>query len=376
VRYTRFSALDRFFRTGPSPFLTLNVHCGLIDLAKIFSALRYPGIEGVDAALSCEGEADLYFTCAEAADSRNENFEVLKLLYDPFRDSFYDPHGMYPLLRSCFVHSSASPEEAHSGGALADAAVLVSRYAYKLEDPDAFSPAGAGIPGSSPESLRAGPRIEALFPPECQRALLACILSGHSASRGLRLLGDSGFMDALWPELARLREVSHAKEYHPEGDVWEHTLETFGYRKDSSLRVALALLLHDAGKPLAEASGTRRFDRHAEIGCRIAEKFLNRMGFQESLVRDVCFLVRNHMLPGLIKTLPTCRTEGVMASPLFPLLLEIYRCDLSSTFRGPDGYYEACKVYRAFLKHRKNPYRGTDGKKIRKYLFDNAGAIL
>jgi poly(A) polymerase len=72
------------------------------------------------------------------------------------------------------------------------------------------------------------------------------------------------------------------------------------------------------------------------------------------------------MLAGLIKTLPAYRTESVMASPLFPLLLEVYRCDLSSTFRGPDGYYEACKVYRAFLKHRKNPYRGADGKKIRK----------
>jgi len=53
-----------------------------------------------------------------------------------------------------------------------------------------------------------------------------------------------------------------------------------------------------------------------------------------------------------------------MESDLFPGLLEVYRCDLSSTFRGPDGYYEACKVYRAFLKHRKNPFRSSDGKKV------------
>jgi poly(A) polymerase len=39
-----------------------------------------------------------------------------------------------------------------------------------------------------------------------------------------------------------------------------------------------------------------------------------------------------------------------MSSALFPLLLEVYRCDLSSTFRGPENYYDACTVYRRFLK--------------------------
>jgi poly(A) polymerase len=72
------------------------------------------------------------------------------------------------------------------------------------------------------------------------------------------------------------------------------------------------------------------------------------------------------MLPGALKTLPVYRVERTMESELFPALLEVYRCDLSSTFRGPGGYYEACKVYRAFLKHRKNPFRSSDGKKIQR----------
>jgi poly(A) polymerase len=362
ARFTRFSALDRYFRTGASPVLSVNVSCGVIDLAKLFPGLRYPGIEGVDAGLACGEAPHIYFTCteggAEAEGADEQPFEVLKLLYDPFRDSFYDPAGIYPLLRSEVVRLRGASDLGRGYSPVADAAVLVSRYSYRLEHSgEALAAEGPEFPGR--EAL-------ALFPVERQRALLSCVLSGRSAFEGLRLLADSGFVGALWPELASLRSVAHSKEYHPEGDVWDHTLETFRYRKDTGLTIALALLLHDAGKPYAGASGSRRFDRHAEIGCAIAEKFLNRLGFQQDLVRDVCFLVRNHMLPGLIKTLPTYRTESVMASPLFPLLLEVYRCDLSSTFRGPDGYYEACKVYRAFLKHRKNPYRTSDGKKIRR----------
>jgi poly(A) polymerase len=352
ARYTRFSALDRYFRTEASPVLSLNVSCGLIDLAKLFSGLHYPGIEGVDAALACGQEQQIYFTCTETAQENaaagEQPFEVLQLLYDPFQDSFYDPAGIYPLLRRAVVQPRDAPAAEGVYSPAADAAVLVSRYAYRLA-------------GEAPFSAR---QAQVYASPESQRALLSCILSGRSAFEGLRILADSGFLGALWPELARLRSVAHAKEYHPEGDVWDHTLETFRYRKDTGLRLALALLLHDAGKPHAGASGGRRFDRHAEIGCSIAKKFLSRLGFQEELVRDVCFLVRSHMLPGLLKTLPTYRTESVMASPLFPQLLELYRCDLCSTFRGPDGYYEACKVYRAFLKHRKNPYRTSDGKKI------------
>jgi poly(A) polymerase len=76
------------------------------------------------------------------------------------------------------------------------------------------------------------------------------------------------------------------------------------------------------------------------------------------------------MVPGAIAKLPVYRTEKVMSSPLFPELLELYRCDVSSTFRGPDGYYQACRTYRSFLKHSKNPFRSSDGKKRLRLLVE------
>jgi poly(A) polymerase len=122
--------------------------------------------------------------------------------------------------------------------------------------------------------------------------------------------------------------------------------------------------LHDAGKPLAESFGNRRFDGHAELGARAAAKFLGRLGFEPSLVEDIFYLVKNHMLPAALKRLPLSRTGEIMASPLFPTLMELYRCDESSSFKGLDGYYENSAAYQTFLKNTRNPYRSADGKKL------------
>jgi poly(A) polymerase len=168
--------------------------------------------------------------------------------------------------------------------------------------------------------------------------------------------------------------VDHSKEFHPEGNVWTHTLETFRYRKPAprnretaprkqgtcrkayDLRLSLGLLLHDVGKPLAESSGSRRFDGHAELGAGAARKFLERLGFEPALIGDVFYLVKNHMLPAALPRLPLARTGEIMESPLFPVLMELYRCDESSSFKGPDGYYKSSAAYQAYLRRRRNPY--------------------
>ena len=165
-------------------------------------------------------------------------------------------------------------------------------------------------------------------------------------------------------------ETVHDKEFHPEGDVWDHTLETLKYRKTRDLRLSLGLLLHDIGKPRARREAGNAFDRHAQIGRSIGRRFLQRLCFDEQIIEDVCFLVNHHMLPAFISRLPFFRTEKVMSSHLFPLLLELYRCDLSSTFRSPEDYYTACKTYRKFLKNIRNPFRNTQGKKLLRLYVD------
>jgi poly(A) polymerase len=199
---------------------------------------------------------------------------------------------------------------------------------------------------------------------EAQRVLLTGLLLSPRPDLGLELLKAAGFVESFWPELARLDNVDHSKEFHPEGNVWNHTLETFRYRKKGDLLLSLGLLLHDVGKPLAESSGSRRFDGHAELGAKAARKFLERLEFAAPLIADIFYLVKNHMLPAALPRLPLIRTEEILESPLFPTLLELYRCDESSSFKGLDGYYESSAAYQAYLRHRRNPYRSADGRKL------------
>jgi len=153
--------------------------------------------------------------------------------------------------------------------------------------------------------------------------------------------------------------------------VWEHTIETFRYRKTEDPALSLSLLLHDSGKPSAKRNEGREFDRHSQIGADVARKFLSRVGFERKIIEDVGFLVKEHMLPAALPDLPFFRIGEIMANPLFPKLLEVYRCDVSSTFRGPEGYYKACKVYQSFLRNRKNPFRNSGGKKIARIYIES-----
>jgi len=342
---TSYSALDAYHGLPPSAPRFLAVEGSLIDLAKALEGLEYRGLGYADATLPTKG-GDFHLRCVDSSlrGDLPSLFPQLELFREPGTRRFRDPQGIYGELRPPLL-SPRPGVPPGSGEALFDAAVLISRYDYEL--PEGYSP---GLP--------------ALFPVETQRDLLALVLGGPRPERGLELLRTSGFLAAFWPELALLPGTAQSKEHHPEGDAWDHTLETFRHRKLPDLRLSLALLLHDVGKPRSDSAEGKRFARHAEIGTSIARRFLLRLGFAPSLVDDAAFLVRWHMLPAALPRLPVERAREAIEDPRFPLLLELYRCDELSTFRGPDGYYEACASYRDWLRNSRNPWRDEEGKKL------------
>jgi poly(A) polymerase len=370
-----FSAIDTYL--GHNAVTAVQVLCGadLADLARLFEKLRYPGTAFADAAVD-SGEKTWYFRCEdESADeivrSRRQSYRFLEFYQDCKSRRFYDPHGIYPLLRHLrdgVTHKcndtgiaqwwETANANADSGALLFDAAIILAKYfpETSIREINALAERFRSMNHATPPVI------------EEQRMLLTGLLEAANPAPGFELLKNCCFLSAYWPELAALDDVDHSKEFHPEGNVWKHTMETLRYRKMQNakmdLRLSLGLLLHDVGKPLAESAGSRRFDGHAELGERQARRFLERLGFESLLVRDVCYLVRNHMLPAALPRLPLIRTGDIMESPLFPTLLELYRCDESSSFKGLDGYYQSSAAYKAYLKYRRNPYRSADGKKI------------
>ena len=334
-----YSALDRYFRVREPGDVFIRTDASLVTLAKLFEALTFPGHLNVDAALDAEGTR-YRFRCVDRMDvSSGLAFTALDLLYNTQQDTFRDPHGVYADLRQQGLVRTPAPTSTLGG--IMEAARLVSRYHYtEQSDPDGSA---QGLPPP---------------PIEEQRELLHGVLTSRYPDKGLDLLRRTGFLAAFWPELAAMASVEQSKEYHPEGDVWTHTLAALRSRKHFGLALAAALLLHDIGKPTARENGNkeRPFENHADIGANLATRFLRRLGFSDSFVSQVEYLVRFHMMPAALPKLPLYRTERLMSSPLFPELLELYRADLASTYREPAGYYEACRIYKRFLKSKANPF--------------------
>jgi len=332
-----FPALDEYFGVGPAPLSCERFDGDLVALAKAADGLSFPGLPYADA-VSESGGARVRYRCADG--EAGTAYPQTGLARLPAKKSFDARGGVYAsLYDEAPVPGSAPPELV-----VFEAAALASRYRYD-PDPAHIPPAPAGLPA------------------RYQRDLLELVVTGDRPAKGLELLLRTGFIDEYWPELADLVGVSQSKDFHPEGDAWRHTMETFGYRKSPDLVLSLALLLHDTGKPDAAPSGGKRFDGHSELGERAARNLLGRLGYPAATADSVAFLVRYHMLPAALPRVPPSSIGRVLDDPLFPVLLELYRCDESSTFRGPGGYYDACAAYKAYLRNARNPYRDGDGKR-------------
>jgi poly(A) polymerase len=381
--------VDRYLGWEPLPFIWVETDADLSDLARLLEDLYFPGSRLADGAVEREGR-QYFFLCADpyAPEEDRRSFTLLDFTQDWRTGRFRDPFGAYPYLRKLRAFPSsertAPPErfrrnmreqgaefawwEGFKPGtdyyrALGSAALILARYG-RPAFPPSLPPVAELVDRF--HRLHRGPPPEEME----QRLLLISLLVSSGPDRGLELLKASNFIEEFWPELALLDGVDHAKEFHPEGNVWNHTLETFRYRKPAGcggsaydLRLSLALLLHDLGKPLAASSGPRRFDGHAELGARAARRFLERLGFEEPFIADIFYLVKNHMLPAALPRLPLARTGEILESPLFPSLLELYRCDESSSFKGLEGYYKSSAAYQSYLRYRRNPYRSADGRK-------------
>lgn len=326
-----YSALDQFFHIKYNDSLYLNTDATLIKLARVFEKLEYPGFPFADASIKING-INILFRCVDKLEIPPPSpFTALSLLYNSIKNIFLDPVDIYKDIRSnelVKVNHIFPPTLV-----LMEAAKLVSRYHYNINGNNLSQSNSHFIP-----SIR------------MQKYLLTSILNSRYPWKGLSLLHKYGFISKYWPDIYRMNNVQQSKDYHPEGDVWNHTLETLKYRKTTDLVLSLALLLHDIGKPVAKRTSNKPFNEHSELGTNIARRFLSKLGFSRPVCNSVTFLVRYHMLPHALKKIPLYRTEKIMDSPLFPQLLELYRADVSATYKGPEGYYDACRVYRKYIK--------------------------
>jgi len=173
---------------------------------------------------------------------------------------------------------------------------------------------------------------------------LTKILTEGAARRGFELLDETGLLEMLLPEVARMKGVQQPPEYHPEGDVWIHTrmlLENL--LAGSSPTLAWGALLHDVGKPPtftpASKTGDRiRFNEHAEIGARMAEAICKRFRFSNEDNEQIVELVASHMRFKDVQQMKASTLKRFVRSPKFEEKLELHRLDCLACHRMLDNW--------------------------------------
>jgi putative nucleotidyltransferase with HDIG domain len=265
-------------------------------------------------------------------DVLRRDFTINALLLDPDRNEVLDFVGGGDDLRDGLVRAIGDPEtrfrEDHLR--LLRAVRFAARLGYRIET----------------GTMQAIERLHALIlkvSAERIRDELARILTEGGARRGFELLDETALLADILPEVAAMKGVAQPPEYHPEGDVWIHTLLMLEKLERPSLTLALGALLHDVGKPPTFRIAERiRFDGHVEKGVEMAQAILSRLRFSNDQIRQVTALVGNHMR---FKDVPEMRESTVkrfLRLENFAEHLELHRIDCLSS-HGHLEHYEMMK---------------------------------
>ncbi len=157
---------------------------------------------------------------------------------------------------------------------------------------------------------------------------LARILTEGGARRGLELLERTGLLADILPEVAAMKGVEQPPEFHPEGDVWTHTLRLLEALDHPTPTLALGALLHDVGKPPTFRVAERiRFDGHAERGVEMAHAIMQRLRFPRAAMERVEALVANHMRFMQVTRMKESTLKRFLRMPDFEEHLELHRLD-------------------------------------------------
>ncbi len=173
---------------------------------------------------------------------------------------------------------------------------------------------------------------------------LTKLLTEGAARTGFELLEKSWLLSIVLPEIAAMKGVQQPPQFHPEGDVWIHTLLMIdGLPAGTSPTLAWGVLLHDVGKPPtfkpASQTGDRiRFDHHVDVGVRMAEAICRRYRFSNEETEQIVALVANHMRFMAVDQMRTATLKRFVRLPHFEEHLELHRLDCLSSHRNLDSY--------------------------------------
>ena len=227
------------------------------------------------------------FSTSPEEDAKRRDFTINGMMLDPDSGSLLDMVGGMQDLNAGLIRAIGDPATRFAEDKLRmlRGVRFSARFGFQLE------------PETERAIERLAPAVDQVSRERVRDELTRMLTEGH-ARRAFELLDATRLLVQVLPEVVKLKGVAQPPQYHPEGDVWLHTLLLLhGLTAGCPVALAWAALLHDIGKPATfrVAPDRIRFDGHVEAGMRIAEAICRRLRFPNHETEQILSLIANHM---------------------------------------------------------------------------------
>jgi len=264
-------------------------------------------------------------------DAKRRDFTINGMFYDPVAEEVIDFVGGRSDVAAKLVRAIGDPAQRFAEDRLRmpRAVRFATALDYKIDSQtwDAL--------------LASAPSINQISAERIRDELVRIFISPNRV-RGWDLLDSSGLMRAILPELEAMKGVLQPEQFHPEGDVFQHTRLMLQFLQETvSVPLVFAVLLHDVAKPVTatvDKTGRIRFNEHDRIGAAMTEAIMRRLRFSGAEIEATVEMVRQHMVFKDVPKMRVAKLKRFMARPTFDDELELHRVDCESSHRMLDNY--------------------------------------
>jgi poly(A) polymerase len=293
--------------------------------------------------------------CTMEEDAQRRDLTINGMFYDPIEDKIYDSVGGIEDLHKGIIKLIGNPDDRIAEDKLRMMRVVrfSARFDFKID------------PGTIEAVQRHAFEITQVSAERVADELTKILMAGNYR-KAVNLLFDTGLIDHILPEVRAMKGCEQPPQYHPEGDVLEHTIKALeNLPTEASIEVRMATLLHDVGKPPTQTFEDRiRFSGHDIKGKYIAWGILKRLKFSNDFVTRISDLVENHMKFMHVKKMRVSRLKRFLALPNIEDHLALHRVDCLSSHRNLENYDFVIEKLKTYEPEEIRPPRIVTGKDL------------
>jgi poly(A) polymerase len=308
----------------------VGAHFGVIVVVEDNFQFEVATFRSDDAYVDGRHPTAVHFSSPEE-DAKRRDFTINGMFYDPESDTVIDFVGGRDDLAKKLIRAIGDPAQRFQEDRLR--MLRAVRFATLLD---------YKIDNHTWEGIVAhAPSINQISAERIREELVRIFLSPNRVP-GWDLLDQSGLLRAILPEIAAMKGCLQPEQFHPEGDVFEHTRLMLKLLPDKvSVPLVFAVLFHDVAKPITatiDETGRIRFNEHDRIGAEMTVAIMERLRFSRAEIEATVEMVRQHMVFKDVPRMRVAKLKRFMARPTFDEELELHRVDCESSHRMLDNY--------------------------------------